>query len=675
MRKIILMFVVLITSITNAQTFDFECNGPTVESDLSAIYADGTTPPVLTDLINNTSDTVEASNDSSDFFKSLGADSGYTVVSFGGDEIGFFFRIDAIDAPEIYSEVEDINTPAGHRAFTLQIVKHIWDLLYPNYVVPGSVEAEIIAMYEANTPPTELANVINVAAGDAFQSSSIGQDDPRRLFIKKFDKYGLTFTDITDPDNSFFYATYADNEISPVPAPGGRFDFSEANFKLWMLEIAKAIWLYGHSEYANLAPYEQELIAIYGSNVYPTELGTIINDAALAVEYGIAGNAPRSNFIKSLAYFNVSVTSVFDHISKPSEANLSNGNVVPNIGTNANTSSMNPAQFAVFAFEVIKRFWSIGYPDEAAAQLRIDRIEDVKLLGNDEISIQVALDNIDGNVIGIEYNGSTSHFNIQPYDLSNPTGFVGLEDLTNGEYIELKKEITSRVDVIWKPILQARRIVEINALDKNGVVVQVASDDLSTLVYLSPNTNTGLYFIVDDYGNADKTLGGLTPDEYTGYKNAIISYRNDLDLIPEALAAFYGGGEPDSIAAGAPNYGNQLPTIINARAVEVYGDHDAMLKFLRNLSEGANGNFGNSDNPLTINGISFYPTTGFVVTRNLDRDQASGNVGSSFHDIDLGTPTLYHNSWDDSKDLTDLAIGNFTTLAYHVMVNFHDLQD
>ena len=55
------------------------------------IYADGTTPPVLTDLINNTSDIVAASTDSSDFFKSLGANSGYTVVSFSADEIGFYY--------------------------------------------------------------------------------------------------------------------------------------------------------------------------------------------------------------------------------------------------------------------------------------------------------------------------------------------------------------------------------------------------------------------------------------------------------------------------------------------------------------------------------------------------------------------------------------------------------
>ena len=97
MKKILLMFVVLITSITNAQYFNFSCDPATVESELTEIYAKTTPPTELGDLINNTSDTVEASNDSSDFFKSLGADSGYTVVSFSGDEIGFYFRIDAID--------------------------------------------------------------------------------------------------------------------------------------------------------------------------------------------------------------------------------------------------------------------------------------------------------------------------------------------------------------------------------------------------------------------------------------------------------------------------------------------------------------------------------------------------------------------------------------------------
>ena len=352
------MFVVLITSIANAQnTFNFSCDAPTVESDLSAIYADGTTPPVLTDLINNTSDTVEASTNSSDFFKSLGADSGHTVVSFSSDPTGFYFRIDAIGAPKIYSEVGDINTPASHRAFTLQIVKHIWDLLYPDYdpaaaafaseleaiygadnsptefVSGGAIETEALThnnvlgsvvqvfmkklssenyevfslsaptpahvtiltfpgfhnvpspydnitigthtgeqikewaldvvqaiyllekplptveeaiadMYNAANPPTSFNDIINNAAGDAYD----GSNADRASFISKFDKYNLTFTEITD-NGSFFVANYANNDIPAVAAPGGNNNFDEPNFKLWMLEIAEAIWLKGHPEY------------------------------------------------------------------------------------------------------------------------------------------------------------------------------------------------------------------------------------------------------------------------------------------------------------------------------------------------------------------------------------------------------------------------------------------
>ena len=345
------MFVMLLGSIANAQTFDFECETGTVQSDLAAIYADGTTPPVLTDLINNTSDTVEASTDSSDFFKSLGADSGYTVASFSADEIGFYFRIDAIDTPKIYSEVGDINTPASHRAFTLQIVKHIWDLLYPDYAA-------------------------NVAFTNALE----------------------------------------------------------------------AIYTHGHP---------------------PTELGTIINDAALAVEYGLAGNTPRKDFIKSLAYFNVTVSNVYDSNSGPSSAHLSNGNVVPNIGTNANTSSMNPAQFAVFAFEVVKRFWHIGHPtyaaDQAKAQLRAERTETVKMLGNGYVDVRVSLDTVEGNIIGISDTSGEQYIYVQLYDLSNQTGFVGLEDLQEGEFTLLKTAITAKVNELTPTV--AKELAAIFASD------------------------------------------------------------------------------------------------------------------------------------------------------------------------------------------------------------------
>ena len=372
MKKIILMFVVLITGITNAQTFDFGCSTGTIESDLSAIYADGTTPPVLTDLINNTSDTVEASTDSSDFFKSLGADSGYTVASFSSDEIGFYFRIDAIDTPKIYSEVENINTPASHRAFTLQIVKHIWDLLYPNYAA-------------------------NVAFTNALE----------------------------------------------------------------------AIYTHGHP---------------------PTELGTIINDAALAVEYGIAGITPRKNFMKSLAYFNVTVSNVFDSNSKPAEVHLSNGNVIPNVGTNANVNGMTPAQFAVFAFEVVKRFWHIGHPtyaaDQAKAQLRTERIAEVKTLGNSNVTVTEDYDTVRGDLFDITQGGSTQHIYVDNYGTNNGV----IEDLDETTaYAALKTAISAKVDELTPTV--AKEIAAWFA-DTVNAPTGAAPDYLPTALYAKANTLT-----------------------------------------------------------------------------------------------------------------------------------------------------------------------------------------
>ena len=183
------MFVMLLGSIANAQTFDFECEAATFESELAAIYAADTPPTELGDLINNASDTAEASTDSGDFFKSLGADSGYTVASFSGDEIGFYFRIDAIDTPKIYSEVEHINTPASHRAFTLQIVKHIWDLLHPDYVSPE----ELAALRTERINELDALDITGVSVAHTTQSNgndSFSVTNPGNQFVINADWYG-----------------------------------------------------------------------------------------------------------------------------------------------------------------------------------------------------------------------------------------------------------------------------------------------------------------------------------------------------------------------------------------------------------------------------------------------------------------------------------------------------
>ena len=197
----------------------------------------------------------------------------------------------------------------------------------------------------------------------------------------------------------------------------------------------------------------------------------------------------ESNFIKSLAYFNVSVSGVFDSNSKPSEAHLSNGNVVPNIGTNANTSAMTTAQFAVFTFEVVKRFWHIGHPtyaaDQAKAQLRAERTETVKMLGNGYVDVRVSLDNVEGNIIGISDTDGEQYIYVQLYDLSNQTGFVGLEDLEEGEFTLLKNAITAKVNELTPTVEK-----ELNAFATGNEPTGSAPEWLPAELYASANTNT-----------------------------------------------------------------------------------------------------------------------------------------------------------------------------------------
>ena len=226
------MFVMLLGSIANAQNFNFSCDAPTVESELAAIYAADTPPTELGDLINNTSDTVEASNNSGDFFKSLGADSGYTVASFGGDTIGFFFRIDAIDAPKIYSEVEDINTPAGHRAFTLQIVKHIWDLLHPNYVSPE----ELAALRTERINELDALDITGVSIAHSTQSNgndSFSVTNPGNQFVINADWYGPGLVENHTYDEQFAdlkdAVIAAREELNPANAIYG---FTPAQFQI-----------------------------------------------------------------------------------------------------------------------------------------------------------------------------------------------------------------------------------------------------------------------------------------------------------------------------------------------------------------------------------------------------------------------------------------------------------
>ena len=526
MKKILLMFVVLITSIANAQstTFDFRC--ATVEEEIAAIYTADAPPTELTDAIK-TEANKGVSNFTNTFLPKLNK-FGESFTSFSNNTLTF--NTVSVNATGI-----GVNGTgaAKRRAVTLEIMQKIWIVGHPDYIVPGSVEDKIAMMYEANTPPTEFDSVINDAAADAY----LNNNDIRKAFASKFDKYDLTFDTFEQRTDNKHYAVYTNDDIPGIVLPGDGSTFNEANFKLWMLEIAKAVWLHGHPLYdADAIAFSNALEAIYASDVYPTELGTIINDAALAVEFGIAGNTPRKNFMESLAYFNVTVSNIFDSNSEPSEAHLSNGNVVPNIGTNANTSSMNPAQFAVFAFEVVKRFWSIGHPEAAIAAKRAERIAEIAVLSDASANVIITdyIDPDDGdtfifNVLGDpnlqpEYNTTTYQGGVKSFGGLGTTQWGNMKSDISDKITEINDDVTERNIRIAVLIQNSTTDVTVGARwsSLRGDLFDIDNGQTTVQIYAN---DYDLPLVVDGYTR----LENLTHDEYSTLDAAIALKVGDLD--------------------------------------------------------------------------------------------------------------------------------------------------
>ena len=61
---------------------------------------------------------------------------------------------------------------------------------------------------------------------------------------------------------------------------------SKSAFSNFAFKIILGIWHFDHPNYVALTPFEIELAALYDAPSPPTSLGSVINDAALAVDYG-----------------------------------------------------------------------------------------------------------------------------------------------------------------------------------------------------------------------------------------------------------------------------------------------------------------------------------------------------------------------------------------------------
>ena len=413
-------------------------------------------------------------------------------------------------------------------------------------------------IYEANTPPTEFDNVISDASVVANQGATIPPlQQSRKDFISLFDNYGLTFNDIIS-ENSKVVADYSNNNFSNIPLPGGDNTInSNAEWNEWMLDIAQAIWHFGHPTYdPDAVAFSNALEAIYASDIYPTELGSVINDAALAVDYGDGvGQNIRKSFLESLAHFNITVSNVFIGNNSPSYAVLSNGNNVPNVGTNDGLNNMNPAQFAVFTFEVIKAIWAIGHPEAAVAAKRAERIAEIAILSDASANVIITdyIDPDDGDTFIFNVLGDP---NLQPeYNtITYQGGVKSFGGLGTTQWGNMKSDISDKITEINNDVTE--RNIRINVLVQNSttdVIVGARWSSLRGDLFDIDNGQTTVQIYANDYDlplvvDGYTRLENLTHDEYSTLDAAIALKVGDLD----PANAIY-GFTPSEFAAATLN--------------------------------------------------------------------------------------------------------------------------
>ena len=232
MKKILLMFVILITSIANAQTtdFDFSCSSSEVRANRSAL---------ITDL--------EGTNGVTNITVAYQSNDDYVYIATSKGR--FYFASDDGNYTENTSQVGSGHLEAySQGSFDTRLLA-FKIFLDPSFELTNSIEA----MYDADTHPETLASVIFNAAGVAYDNRSAAADDPRLVFIAKLNKFGVVFEGFENQNDGNRYVTFVDDTIDPIQAPVDGVNLTTADFQEWMLRIARGIWLYEHQDYI----YEQ----------------------------------------------------------------------------------------------------------------------------------------------------------------------------------------------------------------------------------------------------------------------------------------------------------------------------------------------------------------------------------------------------------------------------------
>ena len=185
MKQLLLMFVILTTSIINAQTFDFGCEDPaTYKTELAAIFASDTAPTALTGLLydeaHRLSNTQDFAIKRNLFTVDLTGD-GITVTITSNPDT---FHVTGPNET-VGVEYEPFNLATGaasrYKEIFFEVLLAKWNLLYPNSVDLSALRterlAEIAALGPENVPgEVTVKYVTSATKGDGFSVFLVSTD-------------------------------------------------------------------------------------------------------------------------------------------------------------------------------------------------------------------------------------------------------------------------------------------------------------------------------------------------------------------------------------------------------------------------------------------------------------------------------------------------------------------
>ena len=344
---------------------------------------------------------------------------------------------------------------------------------------------------------------------------------------------------------------------------------------------------------------ELAIAAMYAAEYSPSSLDESINNAAnIANDYSVeTQNKSRRDFISLFDNYGL----VFTQFNQNANGYVVQyaDSAIPDILIPGGGTSLTNATMQAWALAIAQTIWLYGHPNYDPLGGELQALYDADTppteLGPETIAAATAAYNVNTNAVITNFIFDLDDKSTSRVTLVNSNNGATYVVLDNNEDIEANRiyspnkvtlvaggiELDEYKGLVFNVVealyyaqhpevvaaeLRAERIADLDALDKDGVNVEVANDALSTLVYPGTDKSAGFYFLVENHGNGNGKIEDLDETTaYADYKAAIIAKRDEIiiDITPtvaKELDAFATGNEP---TGSAPEW---LPTALYASA-------------------------------------------------------------------------------------------------------------